>query len=245
MTMKEIRIISRLLCAAAVISLAAACAKDYVGELWPNPAIEINGPYIQEYYDGPLKCDVLNLYGGMPFISVSLKTELQSEIKKYSNKSTGDEANKYRNLCLKHNDLDFRGEDPLFSHPAKQCYAKDIESIELTCDSDFDAKHPAGSSIMDIMEYQTTSFGPFVTSGYKGDFHNHNAALSTIEICITPADSIDPEYMMLLSSINLFKLFFNCAPDQKKEIGLTLAITFDDKTAVTFNVTADFSGYQG
>lgn len=245
MIMKTMRNITRLLCATAVINLSAACAMDYENEIRPNPAVEINGPYIQEYYDGPLKCDVTGLYGGMPFIAVSIDTEQPSDIKKYSNASTGDEADKYRDLCEKHNDLDFHGEDPLFNHPSKQCYAKDIESIVLTCDSDFDANHPAGSSIMDIMEYQTTSFGPFIASGYRGDFNNYNSALNFIQTSISPADQIDPEDLMLLSSINLFKLFFNSAPEKKAETGLTLTITFDDKTAATFNVTADFSGYQG
>lgn len=243
MIMKAMRNIYRLLCAAAAISLTSACSKDYMAEVWN--AVEIDGPYIQEYYDGPLKCEVLDIYGGMPFISVSIDTEHPSDIKKYSSWSTGDEAEIYRSLCQKHNDLNFKGEDPLFNHPSKQCYAKDIASIELTCDSDFDAKHPAGSSIMDIMEYQTTSFGPFITSGYGGEFNNYNAALNRIQISISPADSIAPEYMMLLSSVNLFRLFFNCVPERKTEIGLTLTITFDNETAVTFNVTADFSDYQG
>ena len=243
MIMKAKRNILRLFCAATVISLSSACTKD-MSDAW-HAAVEIDGPYIQEYYDGPLKCEVLDIYGGMPFISVSIDTEHPSDIKKYSSLSTGDEADRYRSLCQKHNDLNFRGEDPLFNHPSKQCYAKDIASIELTCDSDFDAKHPAGSSIMDIMEYQTTSFGPFITSGYRGEFFNYHAALSTIQISISPADSIAPECMMLLSSINLFKLFFNCAPERNTEIDLTLTITFDDETAVTFNVTADFTGYHG
>lgn len=65
--------------------------------------------------------------------------------------------------------------DTLYSHLAYQDpygtpLADPIATVEVTCDSDFDAAHPAGSSLNDCLHFLSSSVKPFIDSGYQTTF---------------------------------------------------------------------------
>ena len=79
----------------------------------------------------------------------------------------GEEWNKYKSLCVKHNDLGL-------SKPYKYSYeygakvvAWDFEKVEIKCLSDYDKEHLKGSSLNDITTFYTTTLYPFLKSGYE------------------------------------------------------------------------------
>lgn len=79
----------------------------------------------------------------------------------------------YDSLSALHHDTAFCNLVPLRHIPSAGAFlfptgapTADIESIEITCNRDWDALHPAGSSLNDIVLYMGHTLKPFIESGY-------------------------------------------------------------------------------
>ncbi len=91
----------------------------------------------------------------------------------YSMKSTGEDAERYDHLCIKHNDMSYnqyrsiglvRDSTPVYNDI-------DFTAIEITADIDFDETHPAGSSLADVVRLMSWSPYPYILSGYSQYYH--------------------------------------------------------------------------
>lgn len=89
-------------------------------------------------------------------------------------KSCSYESNKslYKQLGQKHHDNNYkeeRYEDPSTPKPpGKYCaVSADFVDIDITVSPAYDAEHPDGSSLADIIKVTFTSLKPFIDAGYK------------------------------------------------------------------------------
>ncbi len=233
--MTEMKTIRHILASIAGLTAAFSCA-NYDYEPWPRASVELDGPYIETYYDGPMQCELYLPETGLPYLSVSIDTDMPELITQYSAYSSGEALEQYIALKDKHGDNDFHGTDILFSSLTKICYAHDISAIELTCERDFDSSHPAGSSLMDIMRYEAYSFAPFVYGGYNGVMSDYDTAMGNIYVSSDAGEAIPAEYLSMLSCYDMFRLYFTVTPPEPGEYKMNLTVTLDDSQVKTFKI---------
>ena len=90
----------------------------------------------------------------------------------YSFKSKGEEKKKYDELCKIHNDMSYNQKRSYIVAPLwGRCSAIDFREIDVVSDKDFDAEHPAGMSLKDIVRFVSVSPKKFIDSGYKETFN--------------------------------------------------------------------------
>ncbi|MBR5056256.1 MAG: hypothetical protein IKX03_03560 [Bacteroidales bacterium] len=207
----------RTLCTSAVIVAAtlffSGCLKD------PEYPI-IDGPYIQMYYDGVLDCQMTYVDDRGPCLYFDLTSSDDISIVSYNSASQGDKKAVYDSLCIKHSDTGYHGPDPFSNEPVKKCYAKDFTSISVVSNKAFDADHPAGTPLNDIIVYDAYSPYRWIKSGYDGDpyFYHARVLLS----------GVAPEDMTQLCALSMFTLSFWKFPDFGYEQTLTITVTTDD-----------------
>ena len=90
----------------------------------------------------------------------------------YSFKSKGENKKIYDELCKIHNDLSYNQKRSYIVAPLwGRCSAIDFREIDVVSDKDFDAEHPAGTSLKDIVRFVSVSPKKFIDSGYKETFN--------------------------------------------------------------------------
>ena len=90
----------------------------------------------------------------------------------YSFKSKGEEKKRYDELCKIHNDLSYNKKRSYIVVPIWGiCSAIDFKEIDVVSNKDFDAEHPAGTSLKDIVRFVSISPKKFIDSGYKETFN--------------------------------------------------------------------------
>ena len=124
----------------------------------------------------------------------------------------------------------------LVNSPVKQedvacnrALAKGIAKIELESSADFDADHPAGTSLMDIASLEICSFGKVL-----GDGSNAGYILALRK----PYSSYSREELAVVGYY--FYLTFDKAPKHTATHNLTLTITFDDGSEFSDTVEVKF-----
>ena len=73
----------------------------------------------------------------------------------------------FRDLYTQYSDTDFNGYLVPYT---MQAVATEFTAIDVTCDRAFDAAHPAGSSLADLVTLAGASAYPYLQSGYKASF---------------------------------------------------------------------------
>ena len=96
----------------------------------------------------------------------------KGRVKQYSWRDEGGEKTTYEALCRKHNDLTYNKKREYRLSPEwGVCSAVDFREIDVVSDKDFDAEHPAGTSLKDIVRFVSISPKKFIDSGYKETFN--------------------------------------------------------------------------
>ena len=96
----------------------------------------------------------------------------KGRVKQYSWRDEGGEKTTYEALCRKHNDLTYNKKREYRLSPEwGVCSAVDFREIDIVSDKDFDAEHPAGTSLKDIVRFVSISPKKFIDSGYKETFN--------------------------------------------------------------------------
>ena len=104
-------------------------------------------------------------------------------------KSTGEDKVWFDRICHENGDFTYSREVRLmYGMPGIIAYTPDIVSIDVYCEDDFDASHPAGSSINEYIKIAYGHAGDYIASGYKDppypDLRRQKRQLSEI----TPED---------------------------------------------------------
>ncbi|MDR2891206.1 MAG: hypothetical protein LBV18_06400 [Alistipes sp.] len=77
----------------------------------------------------------------------------------------GEKKEIYDALCEKYGDMSFERED-LTNHVIS-FQAESFVSVEIVSDEDFDEAHPKGSSLNDLILFDSASSKPYIDSGYE------------------------------------------------------------------------------
>ncbi len=178
----------------------------------------------------------------------------------------GDE--KYSDLCRKHGDVGYNRKIAYLSGRDVVYNASDLLSVKVYSDRDFDAEHPAGSSLADIVRFLSCSPKEYIASGYKSMYSYDAASLS--EVFVTtwaycyywgrdayechPIDKmlsdITPEDLVLLGpglrslpqiyNGRFFSLAFVKKPSAEQVHEITVEITTEERRIITGHLNVNF-----
>ncbi len=147
-----------------IASILTSCGKDRMN--WQNT--RTFDSYVSRYYDAKgliLEYDSCTLYSNYPFI---ISPENLGDCYYYNKYNQGkQEMEKFDSLCEANKDLDFDHKLTFLNSPEwGHCYADNFSKVEVRSSKDFDADHPAGTLLNDIIKVEYHSLQPFVESGY-------------------------------------------------------------------------------
>jgi hypothetical protein len=153
----------------------------------------------------------------------------------------------YDSLCVLHKDISYNKKRDFIAVPDwGLIYKGDIVSIDVVSNADFDAQHPAGSSLNDIVRVISVSPYPYIVSGYKKTYDwEHNLPeifqceerlreqKNTHECSVYhPVDKrlseLTSSDLILVALERGIFLIFEKQPDLSKEHNLTVTIKVSD-----------------
>lgn len=165
--------------------------------------------------------------------------------------STGEAGERFLALAVKHEDMTYdslveyvywgyaKSKKPRDSNRqfVNVASAADIVSIIVTSEYDWDEKHPAGTSLNDVISFSGSSIDRYIRSGYvTNEIEQH---------FVKPLDSMSPDdYRLVLNFLNnfSFSLLYDSLPtlypDGKRNIIVT--VTFDDGKVMPLKWFVDF-----
>ena len=177
----------------------------------------------------------------------------------YSFKSKGENKKIYDELCKIHNDLSYNQKRSYIVAPLwGRCSAIDFREIDVVSNKDFDAEHPAGKSLKDVVRFVSISPKQFIDSGYAATFDWDNNEPKIFkkekETARLFAYSESKNYFPingLLSDIGTDEmqmlpvnthgiLFFDKQPTAEKEHSLTVTIYTREGKKFVRNITKVF-----
>lgn len=140
-------------------------------------------------------------------------------------------------LCEKHGDVTYNRAIRIYADKRYdyRC-AEDFVNIEITSSADWDADHPAGSSLGDIVRLISNTPLPYIRSGYTQKYSEEKGGeYYPIDKLVS---ELTPDDMMLLS--NGIKYRFTQPPTLSREHTLTVRLTTDEGKVFTASVDAVF-----
>jgi hypothetical protein len=160
--------------------------------------------------------------------------------------SKGREKAIYDSLCVLHHDMSYNKKRDYIVGPGwGASYKGDIVSIDVVSNADFDAQHPAGAPLNDIVRIISVSPYPYITSGYKKTYdwkrnppenlqrenifrgrsnRGENPFYYPIDKRLSELTSSD----LILADMSEIFLIFEKQPDLSKEHNLTVTIKVSD-----------------
>jgi len=182
--------------------------------------------------------------------------------------STDAAKERYDQLCQKHNDLSYNqyrsigGTLDIESVTYIDC---DFSEIMVTADKDFDAEHPAGTNLSDIVRFMSWSPYRYIQSGYSKYYHYDKSDVSeafdtqmrlyinkeyfdnTTDATCYPIDKLikdlTSEDLILLghdAPFFLGLLYFDKTPDMNEAYIFTVTIKTDDDKILSKTVERIF-----
>lgn len=183
--------------------------------------------------------------------------------------SSGVDKEMYDKLCHKHKDISYNqyrligSTLDIESVTYNDC---DFSEIRITSDKDFDAMHPAGSDLSDIVRFMSWSPFKFITSGYTKFYHYERTTLSdafdtlmriyskrelfdqTNNSTCYPVDKlikdISADDLILLGGDDalalLGMLYFDKIPNQKGRYQITVIFKTDENKTFSDTISLQF-----
>ena len=171
-------------------------------------------PVVRAYFfSEKITCVVSESQG---IISLQLNVDIYNDplCKEYRR---GDDV--YNQLSLKHKDSYSGKLSESTPGVHGYCFAKDFTSIDIVCDKEYDALHPAGKSLADIVDCKVTSIYPWIKGGYAG---------TTAQTISKQLSSMQLDDMTMISLFPFVKLTFKSAPSVKGEYSFRITMKTDD-----------------
>ncbi len=182
----------------------------------------------------------------------------KGRVKHYSWRDEGGEKTTYEALCRKHNDLTYNKKREYRLSPEwGVCSAIDFKEIDIVSNKDFDAEHPAGTSLKDIVRFVSVSPKKFIDSGYKETFNwrrNRPEIFKKDSMILSlfqretenyfPINrllkDIGTDDMQMLPVNTHGILFFDKEPNAEKEHTLTVTIYIGERKKLVRTITKVF-----
>jgi len=183
--------------------------------------------------------------------------------------STGKAKERYDELCQKHNDLSYNQKRSLnggvLDVESVGYIDCDFTDISVTADKDFDAAHPAGTNLADIVRFMSWSPYKYISSGYSKYYHYNKSDVSEafdkymriyinekyfdneIEATCYPIDKLvsdlTSEDLILLGHDApgfIGMLYFEKMPDMRGEYNIIVTMNTDDERVLSDSVNMTF-----
>lgn len=182
--------------------------------------------------------------------------------------STGTKKERYKYLCEKHKDLSYNGYRSIFgSLDFESVNYGDCDFVEITvtADKEFDATHPSGVNLSDIVRFMSWSPYKYILSGYSKYYHYDKSDVSeafdtNMRGCVDrkffdnatdatcyPIDKLvkdlTMEDLILIGHDEAFfvgLLYFEKTPDAEGEYNITVSMKKDDGSVLSETVTMTF-----
>lgn len=205
---------------------------------------QINNISADAYYKGGYGITVTRLNG--------------IEVSDFQSKDEGKKA-KYYELCAKYGDTSYNRKIEIDNNLViRSFFINDFIDVEVTSDKDFDAEHPAGTSLNDVIRFVSVSPWPYIKSRYTDTFDWNNTSLQSDYIQTihnmymdethhpidVPLSEVTVDDMTLLGFGDgeyICSLFFTTGPTDNKQHTFTVTITEADGN--TMSATCDFTFY--
>ena len=133
----------------------------------------------------------------------------------------------YNQLCEKHNDVSYNRRVRVYFYDQglnPRCF-RDFVNLEVWSSADWDAEHPAGTSLNDLARFSSNTPWPYIQSGYTQKYHEQlNGEYYPVDKLIS---ELTPDDMMLLPRGGFYFRFVT-RPAQPGKHTLFVRLTADD-----------------
>lgn len=184
------------------VSLLSACEKDD-GPSYPAPYQYFSPHTIADYLDGDLTLETIKKQDPDWFSTTCNDEGLQLVFRNtvlYQDPNLEEPVNteQYLECALKNGDTKSYEMILPYNYPStKHAFAFNCRSITVTSNKRFDANHPAGTPLNDLLILCVTTYGPHILSGYDPEveeFQNVCKMLSEVtleELSIVSGDRVE------------------------------------------------------
>ena len=184
--------------------------------------------YIVMYTTGELKID-----DRVDFWSIEHTNKATGYCVSFLNPD-GVTSDEFVRLSERNGDTSFNNYLSDYDRRSNICFADNFRSIHFVSDADWDATHPAGSSLDDIVTVMLSSYAPFVQSGYDRNapglsqwgaytfYQRHASELTEKEMAMIGWQGIG--------------FYFDTAPDDPTQVH-TITVTLQTVDGETLTVT--------
>ena len=164
--------------------------------------------------------DCVNDYGVFPYIHFKGKTQHTS------GDDIPDEIKELRSI---YGDTTRYRKDGGVRHIA---LAYPIDEITISCDQDFDSRHPAGEPLDDIVLLDYGTYYPFIQNGYNG------ISLTRYTICFNCVNANTTKLISYSRNLDFYEgrtpaIKFRTKPDVPGEYTFNLAVDMNGETLTT------------
>ena len=189
-------------------------------EEWDGGATKMTNHFIDVYLV-PDEIKVVHSYDGeiaLAIIGEEYFTHFDNNYKHY-------EFVEY--LSEFYNDIKYNGY--LRGNNDNRAMAYPIDKMTMYCEEDFDAQHPAGKTVDDIVTFDFSSHYNFIQSGYKKN-KNSDSRLQDVDCYTLHLNEVNADVATLLALQRTWMVFnFTSAPETPGEYTFTLEMTINGK----------------
>lgn len=240
-----------------MIMMLTACSKDVNKEDDSQGDIPFVKSFIQSYADTPTQDKVkVAIQSGVPtttsYQNVSIEMRVVEDAdygvihSLWGSRADGmawtekeqTNAKKFDSLAKAHNDTGYDRETLIF---VTKCLYRQTKSIHVVSDTDYDASHPAGTPLDDILTITFNSAEDYLKSGYKAlDSYLGQTTCGMNDLEGRPVKSTQlreslAEFNQIQRKLIEFGFVFtpNIAPDQTSTHRFTVTYTNEDGVVLT------------
>lgn len=205
--MKKILFIAFILSITAITS----CTKHYT----------YKSSYVRSYYV-PNSLTV-RVDGRSPNFKITIRVE---QGKDYSVMSVSGEKEAYNKYAEYYGDTNFQRDDDDHGGPDVSC--NPLASISVTCNRDWDAEHPAGTELNDLISADIMSVKKQIESGYKET--NHFFYYNNLT---------DIDYNAIRPFSDMISLYMPSSAGKYGKYEFTISVSFDKDPITGINVSVE------
>ena len=152
---------------------------------------------------------------------------------------SGKKKDFYNQLCEKHNDVSYNRRVRVYFYDQglnPRCF-RDFVNLEVSSSADWDAEHPAGTSLNDLARFSSNTPWPYIQSGYTQKYHEQlNGEYYPVDKLIS---ELTPDDMTLLPRGGFYFRFVT-RPAQPGKHTLFVRLTADDGKVFEASCDVDF-----
>lgn len=184
----------------------------------------------------------LEIFGNTLYVGIEWKYPF------YCHDYVGTNKERYEELCQKYGDMTYDRMVPLYAGFEREhmFQASSFVSLKIESDADYNAEHPAGTPLNDIVVYDGQSSKPFIDSGYQlyywedvDKFYYHNDKHERPYYPVYKKASEVTAYDLMLiyhtEHSSSMCLRFETPPTSARSHNIT--VTFTDERGKTFSDT--------